>query len=102
VDGPRGPRGVVKAGLISMARLSGVPIAPVSISVSRAWVLNSWDRFLIPKPFSTVFIHWGTPMPVPASLDNVAFEALLKEFETKMRQMQDDADRQLGWQTTLF
>ena len=74
VDGPRGPRGVIKAGLISMAQLSGVPIVPVAISVTRAWVLKSWDRFLIPKPFSTVFVRWGAPIAVPASLDDTAFE----------------------------
>ncbi len=102
VDGPQGPRGIIKAGLISMAQLSGVPIVPVSISVNRAWVLNSWDRFLIPKPFSTVFVHWGTPIPVPAALDNAAFEALRREVEATLRQMQDDADRQCGWQASLF
>jgi len=102
VDGPRGPRGIIKAGLISMAQHSGVPIVPVAVSVSRAWVLNSWDRFLIPKPFSTVFVHWGTPIPVPATLDDAAFEALRREVEAKLRQMQDDADRQCGWQASLF
>jgi lysophospholipid acyltransferase (LPLAT)-like uncharacterized protein len=102
VDGPRGPRGTIKAGLISMAQISGIPIVPIAISVSRAWVLNSWDRFLIPKPFSTVFVRWGTPIPVPASLDNAAFEALRGEVEAKLRQVQDDADRQCGWQASLF
>jgi lysophospholipid acyltransferase (LPLAT)-like uncharacterized protein len=102
VDGPRGPRGVIKAGLIVMAQLSGIPIVPVAVSVSRAWVLNSWDRFLIPKPFSTIFVHWGTPIPVPASLDNAKFDALRGEVEAKLRQMQDDADRQCGWQASLF
>jgi lysophospholipid acyltransferase (LPLAT)-like uncharacterized protein len=102
VDGPRGPRGIIKAGLISMAQHSGVPIVPVAVSVSRAWVLNSWDRFLIPKPFSTIFVHWGTPIPVPAALDDAAFEALRGEVEAKLRQMQDDADRQCGWQASFF
>ncbi len=102
VDGPQGPRGIIKAGLVSMAQLSGVPIIPVAISVNRAWVLNSWDRFLIPKPFSTVLIHWGTPLVVPASLDAVAFETLRRDVEAKLRTMQDNADRQLGWTASLF
>ncbi len=102
VDGPQGPRGIVKAGLISMAQNSGVPIVPVAVSVTRAWVLNSWDRFLIPKPFSTVFVRWGTPIPVPADLDDTAFERLRVEVETTLRQFQDDADRQCGWQASLF
>ncbi|MHB9096309.1 MAG: lysophospholipid acyltransferase family protein [Syntrophales bacterium] len=102
VDGPRGPRGIIKAGLIVMAQHSGVPIVPVSISVNRAWVLKSWDRFLIPKPFSTIFVHWGTPIPVPTTLDNTAFEAFRREVEITLRQLQDDADRQCGWQMSLF
>ena len=102
VDGPRGPRGVVKAGLISMAQHSGVPIVPVAISVTRAWVLNSWDRFLIPKPFSTVFVRWGAPIPVPTDLDDATFELLRSEVESTLRQFQDDADRQCGWQESLF
>jgi len=102
VDGPRGPRGVVKAGLISMAQHSGVPIVPVAASVTRAWVLKSWDRFLIPKPFSTVFVHWGAPIPIPASLDDTAFERLRGEIETTLRQFQDDTDRQCGWTESLF
>jgi lysophospholipid acyltransferase (LPLAT)-like uncharacterized protein len=102
VDGPQGPRGVIKAGIISMAQLSGVPIVPIAISVNRAWVLNSWDRFLIPKPFSTIFVHWGTPIPAPSRLDNAAFEALRRDVETVLRRMQEHADGQCGWQESLF
>ncbi len=102
VDGPGGPRGIIKAGLITMAQLSGVPIIPVAISVNRAWVLNSWDRFLIPKPFSTVFAHFGEPIAVPASPDSAAFETLRKEVESKLRAIQEEADRQYGWKESLF
>jgi lysophospholipid acyltransferase (LPLAT)-like uncharacterized protein len=102
VDGPRGPRGIIKAGLISMAQISGVPIVPVAISVSHAWVLNSWDRFLIPKPFSMVHVRWGALIPVPASLDPSAFETLREDVEAKLRSMQEDADRLSGWTESLF
>jgi lysophospholipid acyltransferase (LPLAT)-like uncharacterized protein len=102
VDGPRGPRGIIKAGIISMAQLSGAPIVPVSITVNRSWILKSWDRFLIPKPFSTVFVHWGTLIAVPPSLDNATFEEQRRMVEAKMRSMQDDADRQCGWTESLF
>ena len=50
VDGPQGSRGLIKAGIIRMVQLSGTPIIPVYISVNRAWILRSWDRFLIPNP----------------------------------------------------
>jgi hypothetical protein len=102
VDGPQGPRGVVKAGIIRMAQLSGVPIVPVYISVDRAWVLRSWDRFLIPKPFSTVVVRWGEPIPVPAVLDEARFEDLRREVEALIRANQEEDDRQQGWKSSLF
>lgn len=102
VDGPQGPRGVVKAGLISMAKLSGAPIFPLYISADRAWVLRSWDRFIIPKPFSRVVIRWDGPIHVPAELDEAAFEALRREIEQRMRENQEAEDRKLGWTESLF
>jgi lysophospholipid acyltransferase (LPLAT)-like uncharacterized protein len=85
-----------------MAQLSGAPIIPVYISVNRAWILRSWDRFLIPKPFSTVWIRWDEPIPVPATLDNDAFEALRLDIEKRMRDNQEGDDRKRGWGETLF
>ena len=102
VDGPQGPRGLVKAGIIRMAQLSGAPIIPVYISVNRAWVLRSWDRFLLPKPFSTVWVRWDEPIPVPAMLDNDAFDAIRMQIEKRMLNNQKEDDRQRGWGETLF
>jgi lysophospholipid acyltransferase (LPLAT)-like uncharacterized protein len=102
VDGPRGPRGVIKAGLIVMSQLSGVPIVPVSISVNRAWILKSWDRFLIPKPFSTVTVRWEEPVCVPKQLDSAAFETLRRKIEGKMRKIHDEDDRNRGWREPLL
>jgi lysophospholipid acyltransferase (LPLAT)-like uncharacterized protein len=102
VDGPQGPRGVIKAGLITMAQLSRVPIVPVAISVSRAWVLKSWDRALIPKPFSTVTVKWGAPIRVPEVVDDITFEETRRKIETMLREMQENADRESGWQESLF
>lgn len=81
VDGPRGPKGVVKAGIIRIAQRSGALIYPVYISSDKAWVLKSWDRFLIPKPFSRLMIRWGDPLQVPEHLNEVEFEALRGKIE---------------------
>ena len=102
VDGPQGPRGIIKPGLISMAQLSGVPIVPFAISVSDAWVLDSWDRFLVPKPFCRVLVNWGTPIPVPQSLDSAGFETIRLEVEARMRALQEQTDRQCGWRGPLL
>lgn len=77
VDGPQGPFGVVKPGLISIARFAGAPIVPTITSAQRRWVFkNSWDRFMIPKPFSKIFIRFGSPIEVPRRLDEKSFEEI--------------------------
>ena len=66
-DGPRGPNMVCKPGVVQLAELVGAPWIGVYYALpNRAWQLNSWDRFLIPKPFSTVTFTW--PPHVPADL----------------------------------
>lgn len=102
VDGPQGPRGIIKSGLIRMAQLSGVPIVPLTISVNRAWILKSWDRFLIPKPFSTIFVHWDELLPVPDTMDDIAFETVRREIEKRMRENQAEDDKNCGWRESLL
>jgi lysophospholipid acyltransferase (LPLAT)-like uncharacterized protein len=101
VDGPQGPKGVVKAGLIRLAQLSGAAIIPVYISVDRAWVTHSWDRCLIPKPFSHVLVRFGDPIDVPQQMDSEAFEALRLEVEKKMIEGQAQDDLNWGWKKPL-
>jgi len=102
VDGPQGPRGIIKPGLIRMAQLSGASIAPLTVSVNRAWVLKSWDRCLIPKPFSTIFVRWDELLPVPHSMDDAAFETLRREIEKRMRENQMEDDMNCGWKESLL
>jgi lysophospholipid acyltransferase (LPLAT)-like uncharacterized protein len=72
-DGPRGPQYEFKAGTILMARVAGVPIVPMACAADRAWYLNRWDRFMVPKPFAKIVIAIGKPYPVGG---NVALDAL--------------------------
>jgi lysophospholipid acyltransferase (LPLAT)-like uncharacterized protein len=63
VDGPRGPRGVVKAGVVEIAQATGALIIPVVAVPSGRWVLSrTWDRFQIPKPFARVVFAFGAPI----------------------------------------
>ena len=73
-DGSRGPLYVIKPGLVLLAQLTGNAILPISFEYSRAWRLGSWDRFFIPKPFSTVIFRAGTPCKVARTTDEAAFE----------------------------
>lgn len=101
VDGPRGPKGVVKPGLISMAGVSGAAILPLIVSAKKAWVVGSWDRFLIPKPFSEVTIEWGRPYVVPRDSDPETYEEFRREIETNLSEGHAEADMSLGWQQPL-
>ena len=64
VDGPRGPAMVAQPGAAQLARLVGAPwIGAFYALPTRAWTLRTWDRFLIPKPFSTVLLAWPPHIP---------------------------------------
>ena len=62
-DGPKGPRHKVSEGILSISRLSNSPIVPVGIGFKKKWVLSTWDKFIIPKPFNQITIIWGEPLP---------------------------------------
>ena len=101
VDGPTGPKGLVKPGLISMAQISGAVIVPVIVSVDRAWIMRSWDRFLVPKPFSKVTIEWGPPLAVPQDLDPPQQEEFRAEIERRLSEGYAQADLSSGWEQPL-
>lgn len=70
VDGPRGPIGVVKKGVVHMARETGAMLVPIYAEASNAWTFRSWDRFFIPKPFSRVCIRFGDLIPLTQDNDD--------------------------------
>jgi lysophospholipid acyltransferase (LPLAT)-like uncharacterized protein len=67
-DGPRGPRASLQPGILHIAQRSGLPIVPLAAAAVRSTRLNSWDRFLIPHPFSRVAVVVGSPILVPKDL----------------------------------
>ena len=68
-DGPRGPREIVKKGVAQIALLSGAPVIPVSVTAGSVLRLNSWDRTVIPLPFSKVVVRIGDPLCPDTSAD---------------------------------
>lgn len=87
-DGPKGPREVLKPGVIALARLTGAPIVPMALGASREWRLRSWDEFRIPKPFARCVMRFGEPIYV--ARHRAGEEAARKEVEAALRG--------LGWQ----
>ena len=68
-DGPKGPAEQVKAGVIHLAQLSGCAIVPVAVACSRVHRLRSWDRSVLPLPFSRVVIALGEPLRLEGPLE---------------------------------
>jgi len=92
VDGPQGPFGVVKPGLIRIAQAGGLPIVPTITSARHKWIFNSWDRFMVPKPFSKIIIRFGEPIQVPEDLGQEAFEEKRLQVEERLRDLYEQTD----------
>lgn len=70
VDGPKGPPRQVQPGIVELARLTGGWILPITSSCSRPRFLASWDRYLVPMPFSRGVVAYGEPFPIAAELSD--------------------------------
>jgi len=81
IDGPRGPKYVAKPGPVLLSRASALPMAAFYVALSDAWVLNTWDAMMIPKPFSKALARMGAKMRVPAEAD----EAQMAEYHTQLQ-----------------
>jgi lysophospholipid acyltransferase (LPLAT)-like uncharacterized protein len=84
VDGPNGPPRMIKPGIISLARRSGAAICPGFVSYENAWNFNSWDRFMVPKPFSRVIFRTGSLIFAPEELDGQLFDTFRRQLEQEM------------------
>jgi lysophospholipid acyltransferase (LPLAT)-like uncharacterized protein len=71
-DGPRGPRRELKPGVVAAAQRGGGVIVPIHARADRAWRLDSWDQFLIPKPGARVTVSYGRPFEVGPGDDGLA------------------------------
>ena len=93
VDGPRGPAGVAQPGAVWLAGATGQPILPFHVEAERHWMLSSWDRTQIPKPFSRTALVIGAPMEVAATSEaaveetRVVLESTLRALEQRAREM---------------
>ncbi|MDO3379569.1 lysophospholipid acyltransferase family protein [Geoalkalibacter halelectricus] len=78
-DGPRGPRREIKEGIVHLARLTGRGVVPLAFVCSRGYRFSSWDRFLLPYPFSRGVYSFGEPVLYQKGEDPEAFRARLQQ-----------------------
>lgn len=99
IDGPKGPKYVAKMGAVLLAKKTGQPILPFTITAARHWsAKKSWDQFQVPWPFTRAWVDIAKPIWVPADADE---EALLAKRD-ELQQALDELNRRgANWRNKL-
>lgn len=90
-DGSQGPALKAQAGVILLASKTGVPILPFAAAADRYWAFRSWDRTVLPKPFSRVALCFGQPFVVPPGVGSSELEAYRRDLEGRMLALYGEA-----------
>ncbi|HEX4486315.1 MAG TPA: lysophospholipid acyltransferase family protein [Terriglobales bacterium] len=88
IDGPKGPRFVAKPGPVLVAKATGAPMVAFHIALENPWVLNTWDRSMIPRPFSKALMRVSRGIQVPEDIqdsDRDAYHAKLQQALDRVR-----------------
>ncbi len=96
LDGPRGPRRRIKPGPAGLARSAAVPMTAFHAAVEKAWILKSWDRMMIPKPFSRVLIRVGKLIPVPSDASDEELVRYGEELQATLDRVCDFAEKNVS------
>lgn len=95
-DGPRGPRYKVQKGIVELAWKTGLPIIAVSFSTKHRLEIPSWDRLVLPRPFTQGVFIWDHPLWVPPQADSSQREILREALEERMKLITKAADDYFG------
>ena len=91
-DGPKGPAKKIKDGIILLAQKTSVPIIPITWNSTRTKIFEkSWDRFMIPLPFSQITFFYGHPIYIPSDLKREDIPAFKLEIEREIRDLEKKA-----------
>ena len=86
-DGPKGPKETVKEGVIKLAQITGIPIVPLVWSTKKFKLIDSWDNFVIPFPFSKGIYTFGKPIYVDKKISENNFEIVRLEVESEIKRL---------------
>jgi lysophospholipid acyltransferase (LPLAT)-like uncharacterized protein len=95
-DGPQGPPRVAKTGTVMIARDAKVPIIPVLWGADRCWTFNSWDRYLLPKPFAKIILLAAEPLWIPENAKGEELDPYRRLLEERMNEATRWCDEQFG------
>jgi lysophospholipid acyltransferase (LPLAT)-like uncharacterized protein len=98
MDGPRGPARVMKKGMLVLALETGSWFIPMACSGSRVITFHkAWDKTIIPKPFSTMYLAFGTPIKIPKASSKEEIERIRTDKENELNQITDRVDQISGY-----
>jgi lysophospholipid acyltransferase (LPLAT)-like uncharacterized protein len=86
-DGPKGPAGKIKEGLVFLAKASGLPVVLAAVQVKREIVFSSWDRFRLPLPFTRIRVSYSEPILLKREEDS---DEIVTKLEKKMKALERD------------
>ncbi len=96
IDGPRGPRYVAKPGPVVLARATGAPMVAFHIALEDPWVLNTWDKSMIPKPFSRALLRVSRKITVPEHAHEDERERFHAELQAALDRVREFAEANVG------
>ena len=85
-DGSRGPARIAQKGAVVLARETGAPMVPTGLAARPAYRFNSWDRTILPFPWSKVVMVYGRPISVPPDARGIQIEEFRKNLEDSMNE----------------
>lgn len=91
-DGPKGPACKVKPGVVQAARLTALPILPVSFGCARKHILKSWDRMQIPKLFTRGVFIYGKPIEIKRNIGKDDLPMYCEKLEIELNRLSEEAD----------
>ena len=86
-DGSRGPRCVAQPGSVQLAGITGTPIFPMTFGAKNKVVLNSWDQFVIPLPFTRCTLNFSSPISLPPKSSEQIIEEKRLELENALNRI---------------
>lgn len=95
-DGPRGPAGQLKPGVLAVSRATGVPVRPVGLAASPCLHFGSWDRIVLPVPFARIACSFGPPLRIPRETPRDELEHLRLQLEREVDRQQERAEAMLS------
>jgi lysophospholipid acyltransferase (LPLAT)-like uncharacterized protein len=91
-DGSRGPRCVAQSGSVQLAGITEAPIFAMTFGAKNKWVLNSWDRFIIPLPFTCCTLNFSSPLSLPRRSSEQDIEGKRRELEKALNGISQATD----------